>query len=142
MSQTQRIPRLGVSVCLLRGDEVLLAKRGKPPGLGLWSLPGGHVEWGESLREAAMRELMEETGLSTDLALHPLTVDAIRKDDAGNVATHYVIAMFTGSWQGGEPSPGDDAADVRWFPVARLHELELTPGILDVVRETHRLRRN
>lgn len=134
----QQFPRLAVSICLLRGDEVLLVKRGRPPGAGLWSLPGGHVEWGETLRDAAARELREETGLEGELALRPIIVDAIRHDDRGSVQTHYAIAMFEGRWIGGEAQAGDDAAAIAWFEVAALDGLEMTPGVMELVRAAHK----
>lgn len=137
MAPPQQFPRLGVSVCLLRGGEVLLVKRARPPALGYWSLPGGHVEWGETLRDAAARELREETGLGADLAALPRVVDAIRLGDDGEVVTHYAIAMFAGRWTGGEPQAGDDAAEVAWVPVADLGRLVLTPGILELVQSLH-----
>lgn len=134
MTAARQFPRLGVSVCLLRNGEVLLVKRARPPSLGLWSLPGGHVEWGETLRQAAARELMEETGLEADLADQPIMVDVIRRDGQGPVLAHYAIAMFDGRWRRGEARAGDDAEEVRWAAVETLHEMTLIPGILDLVR--------
>ena len=137
MAPSQQFPRLGVSICLIRGDDVLLVKRARPPACGYWSLPGGHVEWGETLREAAARELREETGLEADLAPSPRIVDAIRLDDGGTVVTHYAIAMFPARWTGGEPRAGDDAADVAWAAIVDLEALTLTPGILELIRSQH-----
>ena len=73
-------PRLGVSACVWRNGKMLIAKRSKPPFKGVWSLPGGHVELGEGLRDAARRELLEETGVEADLVTIIDVVEAIRRD--------------------------------------------------------------
>ena len=126
-------PVLGASACVWKEGRVLLAKRGKPPNLGLWSLPGGHVELGETLQQAASRELREETGVEADLAHLVDCLNFISTDSAGVVVRHYVVAVFTGPWTAGTAQPLDDAADVAWRAPDRLDDLAMTDGVREVI---------
>jgi 8-oxo-dGTP diphosphatase len=140
MAEPLKIPRLGVSACVWRGAELLLVKRGKPPAEGLWSLPGGHVEWGEALRDAARRELFEETGIVADLDTLAAASDAIQRDGGGAAIYHYAIVTFVGEWRDGEPRAGGDAADARWVAFSDLAALPLAPGIETAVAKAKALR--
>jgi mutator protein MutT len=122
-------PVLGVSVCVIRAACVLLSQRAKPPFQDKWSLPGGHVETGERLEEAAMRELSEETGLE------PVLQGIFDWTEIIDSKRHYVIAVFRAKWKAGEPRAGGDAKAVRWAKVEELDQLELTPGLGKVVRK-------
>ncbi len=106
------VPAVGI-VCL-RGDEVLLIRRGTPPRIGEWSLPGGRIEPGEAVRAAAIRELREETGVEARLIGLIDVVDGVFPD----LDRHYVLIDFAAEWLGGEPVAGDDAAEAGFFPVA------------------------
>ncbi|SRR5690606_4585339 len=127
-------PILGVSACVWRDGRVLLVRRGKAPNRDLWSLPGGHVELGERIRDAAARELFEETGVSADLVALADCVDIIRRDDAGRTVSHHVVVVFTGRWRAGEAAAGDDAAAVRWTGLDELDGLRMTEATADVIR--------
>ena len=109
------IPAVGV-VCLRRdaqgGDEVLLIRRGKPPREGEWSLPGGRIERGETVRDAALRELVEETGVQARLVGLIDVVDGIFRE-AGR---HYVLIDYVAVWVAGEPVAGDDAVEAAFMP--------------------------
>ena len=107
----QPVPAVGV-VCL-RGDEVLLIRRGRAPRLGEWSLPGGRVEPGERTVETALRELMEETGVSAEILGLIEVVDGIFPADG----RHYVLIDDAARWTGGEPVAGDDAAEAAFVPI-------------------------
>ncbi|MCQ8781156.1 NUDIX hydrolase [Mangrovibrevibacter kandeliae] len=127
-------PTLGVSICIFQGDDVLLAERGKPPFEGCFSLPGGRVEFGETLEAAARRELREETGVVPQ-ALAFLQLHEIVDAKAG---THVVIAVHVGELPAGSaPSAGDDARSLRLASPEALAELEaagrLTPGLVPIV---------
>lgn len=111
-------PVAAVGVICLRGDQVLLIRRGQPPRLGEWSLPGGRVEPGETLREAALRELSEETGVAAELGPLVDVVDGIFPDSG----RHYVLIDFVARWQSGEPVAGDDAADARFWPLEGIED--------------------
>lgn len=107
---TAPVPAVGV-VCF-RGDQVLLIRRGQPPRLGEWSLPGGRIEPGEGVREAALRELAEETGVAADLVGLVDVVDGIFP----GTGRHYVLIDYAAVWTGGEPVAGDDAAEAVFLP--------------------------
>ena len=118
------MPAVGV-VCL-RGDEVLLVRRGQPPKQGEWSLPGGRIEPGETVREAALRELKEETGVEAELIGLVDVVDAIFENRAGDKITrHYVLIDFAARWLKGEPIAGDAAAEAKYFRIEALKTLPL-----------------
>jgi ADP-ribose pyrophosphatase YjhB (NUDIX family) len=127
-----QVPRLGVSAAVWRGGKLLLVRRNKAPLIGVWSLPGGHVEWGETLRQAAARELMEECGVAAALDHLVDSIDVIRRDAAGTVEAHYMVTAFTGPWLSGEAVPGDDVDDVRWSDLAALHALPTTPRLAEI----------
>jgi 8-oxo-dGTP diphosphatase len=109
-------------VCF-RGDEVLLIKRGKAPRLGEWSIPGGHVEWGETTAQAAIREVLEETGIEARIAGLIEVVDAIGPGEPPQ--GHYVLIDYWGHWQSGEPHAGCDAADALFTPLSGLDAFQL-----------------
>ncbi len=116
-------PSIGVGAVVLRtspeGVEVLLIRRGKAPRAGEWSIPGGRQEWGETVREAAVREIMEETGVTvTGLRLVDV-VDGIYRVD-GAVTGHWTLVDFRADWAGGTPRAGDDAIDAKWVLVSDL----------------------
>ncbi len=126
-------PVIGVGVVVLRGDEVLLIKRGTPPALGQWSLPGGKQELGETVREAAHRELMEETGIAAG-ELHFLDhVDAIVRDGDGRLQFHYTILDFAARWVAGEPVAGGDAAAAVFMAEGRLTDYVSNPEVLRMI---------
>ncbi len=102
------VPCVGV-VCW-RGEEVLLIRRGRPPRLGEWSIPGGKVEWGESLAEAALRELREETGVEAELAGLVEVYEIIEPD------FHYVLIDYAARWLKGDPVAADDADEAQFMP--------------------------
>ncbi len=95
-----------------RGWEVLLIRRGTPPRLGEWSLPGGRIEWGERALDAALRELWEETGVHAEITGLLDVIDGFFPEHD----RHYVLVDFAARWLAGEPRPGDDAAEARFWP--------------------------
>jgi ADP-ribose pyrophosphatase YjhB (NUDIX family) len=107
-------PRVGVGVVVWRGDKVLLVRRARPPQAGEWSLPGGGQELGETLAEAARREVAEETGLAIRPTGVLTAVDSIHRDDAGRVRFHYTLIDLVAEWRAGEAEAGDDVDAVRW----------------------------
>jgi 8-oxo-dGTP diphosphatase len=109
-------PIVGVGAVIWRGPErLLLVRRGQPPRLNEWSLPGGRVEFGETLREALAREIAEETGLTVILEGLIDVVDLVERDETGGVTTHFVLADFSALWQADEASAGSDVAECGWF---------------------------
>lgn len=132
-------PRLGVSACVWRQGRVLIVERAKAPLAGLWSLPGGSVEPGEAVKEAALRELREETGVEAALDHLVGLFDVIRRDDGGELAVHFVIACYAGLWTGGEAVARSDAANVEWVEPGQLGGRAFTPGVLDAIAKAQSL---
>lgn len=118
-------PLVGIGAVVLRGDEVLLVRRGKPPSEGEWAIPGGAQRVGETAEEAARRELLEETGLEVGPMVLVGNVDSIHRDAEGQVQFHYTILDFAASWTGGTPRAGGDATDARFFAPGQLPPLNL-----------------
>ncbi|MEM6557835.1 MAG: NUDIX hydrolase [Pseudomonadota bacterium] len=126
------VPAVGV-VCL-RGEEVLLIRRGTPPRQGEWSLPGGRIEPGERAQAAALRELREETAVEADIVGLVDVVDAIFNNRAGDLITrHYVLVDYAARWVAGTPVAGDDAAEARFFHQSELASLNLWDETLRVI---------
>jgi len=135
MNDSRRQPVAAASIAVVRGGKVLLVRRGgEGPWAGAWSLPGGKVESGETAREAALRELYEETGVRAE-ADGPVEVTDVRpRDGEGAEAAHYRISVFAGRWLGGEPRAASDAADAAWWGLDELDGLPMTPGTAGVIR--------
>lgn len=118
-------PQVGIGVVVLRDDHVLLVRRGKPPAMGAWSLPGGRQELGETAEVAARRELREETGLEVGRLVLAGNVDSIHHDAAGRVQFHYTILDFAARYAGGEAVAGDDVTDIAWVSEAEFDRFDL-----------------
>jgi len=127
-------PVAGVSMCVIRNGQVLLAKRGNNIGYGLWSFPGGHVEDGEPLRAAALRELHEETGVKAEIIRLMDTIEIIHKDKAGKVEAHFVLSVFAGNWIAGEAKAASDVSEVKWVNGKDHHDMKMTPGTSDFIQ--------
>ena len=134
-------PFVGIGVVLFTPDltEVLLVRRGRPPGLGAWSLPGGAQHLGETADAAARRELLEETGLVAGGLTLVAHVDSIHRDANGRVEYHYTILDFAGVWASGTPDAADDAIDCRFVELAGLGRFDLTSAATAVIRKARAL---
>jgi 8-oxo-dGTP diphosphatase len=123
-------PIAGVAAVIFKGNEVLLTKRMNPPGEGLWGLPGGVVELGETVREAIVREVKEECGIDVEpirlLDVH----DSIVRDGEGRVRFHYILSEFLCRIVGGSLKPSSDALEARWFALDKLEEIPISRGTL------------
>jgi 8-oxo-dGTP diphosphatase len=126
------IPSVGAVVC--DGDRVLLVLRGQEPSRGKWSIPGGVVELGETVQEAAQREVMEECGLEVEVGQVIAVKDAIVRDEADRIRFHYVLVDVAARCVGGELRPGSDISDARWVRKGDLTDYDLTDGLLPVLR--------
>lgn len=133
-------PYVGVGIVVFRGDEVLLAQRGKPPNMGSWSIPGGAQELGETVHEAAARELKEETGLEVDILGLVDVVDSIRRDDDGDVAFHFTLVDMVAEWRAGEAIAGDDVPAVKWVKFEHIDQYDLRASTARVIRQAHEMR--
>jgi ADP-ribose pyrophosphatase YjhB (NUDIX family) len=119
-------------------ERVLLARRGKAPRIGSWSLPGGAQHLGERAEATARRELLEETGVEVGPLELAAVIDAITQDADGTFRYHYTIIDFYGRWTAGEARPGDDVAAVAWALPEDLSSYDLTPDVLRVISEARR----
>ena len=127
-------PFVGVGVVVRKGDQFLLIRRGKEPMKGAWSIPGGRQNLGETVKEAAIREIREETGLDIDIIGLVDVIDSIRKDDNGVVAWHATLIDYAARHVAGEAVAGDDALSVGWFALEDLQELGLWDETERIIR--------
>lgn len=132
-----RRPIPATIAAVIRDGQVLLVRRANPPDQGRWAFPGGKIEMGERIEDAAARELFEETGVTAE----PLTVfdavDVFDHDADGLLRRHYILVAVLCRWISGEPVAGDDASQARWVPLAELdaQALALSFGVADVARK-------
>lgn len=130
------IPICAVGAIVLEKGELLLVRREHEPARGQWSLPGGRVEWGESLREACAREVREETGIEIDIEGLAGIAERIIPDDEGVIEHHFVIHDFWARPRAKGPlTPGDDAGEARWVNVDELHTIPLTAGLFEFLQD-------
>jgi len=128
-----RRPYLAVSAAIIRDGKVLVVRRARKPALGIYTLPGGVVEAGETLTRALTREVREETAL----AIEPVALaghrEVIVKDADGRIERHFVIMCFASRWVSGEPVLNEELDDARWIDPAELANLRTTEGIAEIV---------
>src|SRR5215468_7970132 len=120
-------PIVGIGIVVIKHDTVLLVRRGKPPSVGAWTLPGGAQELGATAEQAARRELLEETGLEVEKLHFAATVDNIRRDETGRIRFHYTIIDFATRWVAGEPVAATDVTEATWAKLDALDEFSLLP---------------
>jgi 8-oxo-dGTP diphosphatase len=128
-------PLVGVGAIIIDAERVALVKRGHPPLQGEWSIPGGVLEVGETLRAAAAREAREETGLNVEVQELLGVYDRVLRDDHGHVLYHYVLVDFLCRRMSGQLNAAGDAAEVRWFTREELSSLKLAPDTENVIRK-------
>lgn len=128
-------PLVGVGAVIVKDNLVLLVRRGQAPLLGEWSLPGGVLECGETLRDAAIREALEETGLEVETGMLLGVYERVIRSENGRVRYHYVLIDFLCRVVAGDLKAGSDAADVRWFESAELDGLNLPRDTRDVIEK-------
>lgn len=126
-------PFLAASVAVFRDGKVLLASRARPPLAGLFSLPGGLVEAGESLAEAALRELREEVEVEAEILGFVGPVEIIEKDEAGRTKRHFVVCAHAARWLSGEGASGDEALETRWVEPCEIAGLPTTAGLAEIL---------
>jgi ADP-ribose pyrophosphatase YjhB (NUDIX family) len=126
-------PFLAVSAAIIRDGRVLVARRARGPALGVWTMPGGVVESGETLTEALKREITEETGLTIEPVALAGHREVVVHDDDRRVSRHFVILCFASRWIAGEPTLNDELAEARWLRPAELADLKTTEGLAEIV---------
>jgi ADP-ribose pyrophosphatase len=123
----RELPRVGVGAIVIHEGRILLVKRASSPGKGFWAIPGGLVELGETVREAAEREILEETGIAVRAKEAFYIFDFIDRDPEGKIKYHYIIIDFLADYLGGEPKAADDVSDARWVAPGEAAALNLSP---------------
>lgn len=123
-------PQLAVSAAIFRDGNILLVRRARPPAEGFYSLPGGRVEFGETLHTALRREVLEETALEIEIVGLAGWREVLPTTSGGG---HYLIMSFAARWIGGEPHLNDELNDFRWLPPDALGDLRLTEGLAEVI---------
>jgi 8-oxo-dGTP diphosphatase len=128
-------PQLAVSAAIFRDDRILLVRRARAPGKGFYSLPGGRVEFGESLHAALHREVDEETALAIEI----VGLAGWREVLPGTGGGHYLILSFAAQWTAGEPRLNDELDDFKWLAPDALGDLKVTDGLQEVIETARRL---
>jgi 8-oxo-dGTP diphosphatase len=132
-------PHVGVSIAVFRNGRVLLTTRTQPPFVGLFTLPGGHIESGETASYAALRELQEETGVKAKLVGFNQYVEAITPPNPAGISRHYVILSFVGSWISGDGAPGPEAGEILWAEPKQIALLKTSPYLFEVVTNAQKV---
>jgi 8-oxo-dGTP diphosphatase len=127
-------PLVGVGAVILDQGRVVLVKRKFPPLAGEWSIPGGRLEIGETLREAVVREVREETGLTAEPADLLGVYDRLLRDEGGRILYHYVLIDFLCRRLAGELQAGGDADDAGWFSQKEIAKISLVEDTAEVIR--------
>lgn len=133
-------PIIGVGAVILENDAVLLVRRGNEPLKGIWSIPGGALELGESLIDGVRREVREEAGLEVEVGEIVEVFQRITRDAGGGIRYHYVLVDYVCRLAGGMLAAADDAAEVRWFTSSELAGVEVTEGTPAVIQKAFRMR--
>jgi ADP-ribose pyrophosphatase len=131
-------PRVAVGAVVFNNNRVLLVRRGQPPSKDLWAIPGGSVEIGETLQEAAEREILEETGITIRAGEPVYIFDAIERDGTGKIRFHYVIVDLGADYVTGDPKAGDDAVEARWATAQEINDLQVSRPTLKLLKEKFR----
>ena len=138
--QYPQTPLVGTAAAVFDDTgRVLLVQRGRPPRLGSWGLPGGMLEVGERLAEAAAREVREECGVEIEVGGMAGVFEPITFDAAGRIEYHYVVIDFWARYVSGEATAGDDAAAIAWVTLSAIDHYALLPESCQVIRDAHAL---
>lgn len=123
-----KYPKVGVHALVIKNKRALLVKRGEEPNKGMWGIPGGSVEIGETVNEAAKRELLEECSIEIEISQFLDYEDYIERDKDGKIRYHFVVLYVLARETGGEIRAQSDAAEAGWFTAGEAAALNLTPS--------------
>lgn len=127
-------PQVGVGAIVFHQNQVLLIKRGQAPNAGQWAIPGGRIQMGETLQQAAEREILEETGIHIKAGDPVFAFDLLQHNDDGQCQLHYVVVDLAADYLSGEPVAGDDATEARWVSACELGELSVNETTLELLK--------
>lgn len=130
-------PRAAASAAVFRGDEVLIGRRGKSPRKDVWSLPGGHIEPGETAAEAARREVLEETGVTAEILGLVDINDVVVRGADGELTAHYLLVIHFGRWLSGTPCAADDGVEARFVSVGDVPTYKTTDRLVQFIMAGH-----
>ncbi len=137
---TSHWPKAAASAAIFRDDgQLLIGLRGKNPSRVVWSLPGGHIEAGETAGNAALREIREETGIEAELLGLVDINDVILRRPDGSLQAHYLLTIFYGRWLAGEPVPDDDCLEARFCNISEIRALKTTDRLMHFATVSHQL---
>lgn len=128
-------PLVGVGAIVINDGKVLLVERGVAPSKGVWAIPGGGLNLGETIQEGAEREVLEETGIIIKAGSPVYAFDFIERDEKGQIRFHYVVVDMLGDYIGGEIRGGDDARDARWVSPVELNFLRVSLNTLKILKD-------
>lgn len=130
-------PIVGVGAIIIENENVLIVRRGQPPKMGAWSIPGGGVHLGEDLEEACMREVKEETGLDVEILSEGRVLNRITQDEWKRIQFHYVLIDFVCRPVGGTLQAASDISEARWVPLSEVSSLSpMTSGTAEFILES------
>lgn len=121
---------VGVGVVITKDDKILLIRRSREPARGKWAIPGGRVRFGEKLRDAAIREIEEETGLKIEITKLIDVVEIFTKKSNGDIKEHFIIVDYEGKIIGGELKASSDALEAKWIDKSEIHNYDLTESTI------------
>ena len=122
-------PFSGVGVVVYKNGKILMVKRAREPNKGMWSIPGGAIEVGETIYEAAVREVLEECNIKVKIKQVLDAAENIVKDNSGRIRFHYVIIDLVANYSGGRPKAGTDAAECGWYTPQEIRGMDITPTL-------------
>lgn len=131
------LPRASVGAVVFREGAVLLVLRGRPPCAGEWAIPGGKLQWGETLQEGAEREVLEETGVRIRAGAPVFAFDLFERGPEGDCRQHHVVIDLEAEYLGGEPIGRDDALEARWVRAEELDQLRLNATTRQLLRDRY-----
>ena len=127
-------PIVGVGAVVFQDNDILLVKRGQPPAMGIWAIPGGVLNLGEKLRDGVAREVLEECMITIEVGDIIDVIDAVIRDDKGSIQFHYVLCDFLAEYKAGQVHPASDVLDANWFKYSEVLVLNTTRGTQKVVK--------
>lgn len=132
-------PIASMAACVFEDDKILIVKRANPPSQGMWSLPGGMIELGETIQEATKREVEEECGIEIDVGDVLHAENLIVPDEKGDIRFHYVVTYLLAYYRNGEASPGSDATDIKWVKSEELSKFDMNPVVQEKIMKAFRI---